>query len=677
MAGESPRLIQRAQAAARLLDDEALAALANKGLVRRAKKDVEAAPPQLTETPDGLSFQVEDCTVTMADIPAQARCTCPATGGCRHILAAILFLRESPATEASATKAPTTSPAYEILKLSDDEIQKAAGTALVRRAKLALAMGLPVEFEDSKIFRIRFPSWNLACTWQPGGGLAGMICSCHAAMCEHRVAGVLAFQAAAGQRTINATSFVLDESAGAPRSREQVRASVGVVLREMIALGLSRLSESTEKRLRTLAVSAHGVDLPRLERLLRTLADEAASSLNRNALATSRTFLETASRLEAMCVALARPTADLVGVHRSRYEKVGDIELVGLGARQWRTRSGYVGLTVYFWDRSRKDWATWTESRPVTVPDFDPVVCYRSDGLWNQSPWMASRNVVRAAGAWRNRGGRLSGRPSTRSFLVGPSDIGTVPGMVERWSELAPRVDRLFAGGLRERNEQDEIVLLRPKTWDAALFDPIEQELRQSIVDEDGRMLLIVLPHLLTTADAITILERHDPTTTTALLGLLRMHRGRPAVEPITLVGNTLTHLTLDGSGPTKTPATKSPTKFPEDADGLEDPEEGLDEEPSESLLGRLFAEILERLESIAEAGVRSAPNVSDLERLARKSDAAGLVSLARPLKRLADQLEQLRKSVEANALEPAETLLRCYYLVRLAVAEELVATSR
>ena len=61
------------------------------------------------------------------------------------------------------------------------------------------------------------------------------------------------------------------------------------------------------------------------------------------------------------------PKPALIGQHRTVYDKVGDIQLVGMGARRWRTKSGYVGLTVYFWDRSATDWATWSESRPEAV----------------------------------------------------------------------------------------------------------------------------------------------------------------------------------------------------------------------------------------------------------------------------------------------------------------------
>jgi SWIM zinc finger len=672
MAGESSRL-ERAQAAARLLDDEALAALANKGLLRRARKDVETAPPKLVQGSD-VRFQVEDATVTIAEMPTQSKCTCPASGICRHVLAAILVLRDS-AVAASLEAAPVVAGA-EVLALTDEDLRNAGGAALLRKATQALAMSLPVEFEEAATLRIRFPTWNVTCSWLPGGGVGGMICSCHAPLCEHRIAAVLAYQVSKGQRQLDAEAAVLDESAGAPRTRQEVVSSVGVVLHEMVSLGLARLSASTEDRLRTLAVSAHGVDLPRLERMLRSLADEVSLSLQRNAQAASANLLSTAANTEALRVALKQPSPGLVGVHRSRYEKVGDIELIGLGARQWRTRSGYIGLTIYFWDRSMKDWATWSESRPVSVPDFNPADRYRQDGLWGlTSPAQTSRSAVRLMGTWRNRSGRLSGRPSMRSLLLGPTDVNQVPCAVTQWSALGDRANRLFAAGLTERREQDEIVLLRPKNWDTAVFDPIGQELMQTIHDESGRPLLVTMPHTPMTENAISILERHDPRGTWGLLGLLRLRHGQLAVEPVTLFGDTIVHLTLDGNPPNRSTAA-SPVAAAVEVEELEDSDDEPEEVQSTSPLGHLFTQAAELLEAMAEGGLRSARNVDQLRHLSARCDSLGLTAVARPLGRLADQLDRLRKTTDASAASAAETLLRTRYLLKFAAAQEAVAAA-
>ncbi|HEV3116502.1 MAG TPA: SWIM zinc finger family protein, partial [Gemmataceae bacterium] len=100
MAGEDSLLAQ-IHTALLHFDDDALAALANKGLVRRARKDLETVTPLVVGPAEGcLRVQIDDCTIDLAVSPAQSKCTCPATGVCRHILAAILFVRDQAAAQA-------------------------------------------------------------------------------------------------------------------------------------------------------------------------------------------------------------------------------------------------------------------------------------------------------------------------------------------------------------------------------------------------------------------------------------------------------------------------------------------------------------------------------------------------------------------------------------------------
>jgi hypothetical protein len=673
MAGESP-VLTRVRAALSLLDDEALAALASKGLVRRARNDLQSSPPKLIEpSDDKVRLQVEEYTVELAEIATQFGCTCPATGACRHIVTAILFLRESSAAAPPANQRKPSTAADEMLAVTDEALEKWAGKALIRRAIQILANDVRAEFEETKTLVIRFSNWNVTCRWIPGYELSGMICSCHAAgPCAHRVAAVMAFQSARGRRQIVSTPTALDAPSGAPRTRLEVLESIGSVLHESVSLGLSRLSSASEARLRTLAVSAHGVDLPRLERMLHALADEVALWLRRDAQASTTNLLTTASRIEALRRALANPSAGLVGVHRSRYDKVGDIDFVGMGARQWQTRSGYCGVTVYFWDRSRNAWATWTESRPVGQAGFDPISRYHQDGPWDgcDSPSQASRHVMRLLPTWRNRAGRLSGRTATRCVIVRKSDSSQMPSPITAWSELAERAGRLFAGGLQTRAEQDEIVFLRPERWSPAAFDTVRQVLVQQVFDVVGRALLLVTPHSRQTENAIRILEQHNPETTWGLVGLLRLDGERLVAEPVTIHGETSINLNLDGLPANKVAGHARST----DAEEPELEEPALELLESTSSLGILLTRGRGELEAVAEGGLRSFRDIDRLRTISNQCDSLGLASVARPIARLADELDQVRKSIGTGTSSPAGTLLCAYYVVTLAAAQEVVA---
>ena len=248
------------------------------------------------------------------------------------------------------------------------------------------------------------------------------------------------------------------------------------------------------------------------------------------------------------------------------------------------------------------------------------------------------------------------------------SQSGTV--CHQRWSELSERAGRLFAGGLKDRSEQDEIVLLRPEQWGPAQFDAVRQELLQPVFDNARHPLLLVMPHTPQTENAIPILEQHDPGTTWGLLGLLRLHREQLAVEPVTIYRDKFINLTLDGL-PTTKAAADSPAKAEEE---VEEPEQEQEAVASTSPLGVLLIQAAEQLEAIAEGGLRSARNIDRLRTLSNQSASLGLASIARPMARLADQLDQIRKSIGADVTFSAGTLLRTYYIVKFAAAQVAVA---
>ncbi|MCY2964165.1 MAG: SWIM zinc finger family protein, partial [Planctomycetota bacterium] len=312
MAGTHP-FLTKLRAILATQDDDALAALANKGLLRRAQKDLETQRPTLAEVTDThVRLTTKEATVVIPELLVKSTCTCPASGICRHVLSALVALRDAqfmggpyyaapqsaqPAgspVDSSATDVPpivksenrpetapvdraasVASPAEVLGSVSDEELQKWAGKATYRKGVTLLTNSPNRQVEAGSTLVVKFPDRNLVCRWIPSSGLVGMVCSCQAEnVCEHVVAAVLAYQMALGREAVTAVDRVLAESSGAPRTRAEVLESVGNVLREIIVVGCSRMAPASSQRLTTLAVSAHGVDLPRLERQIRGLAKE-------------------------------------------------------------------------------------------------------------------------------------------------------------------------------------------------------------------------------------------------------------------------------------------------------------------------------------------------------------------------------------------------------------------
>ena len=651
-------------ATARSLDDEALAALANKGLVRRARKELESETPRLLVEGDLAFIETGGHRVTLAPIPAQCRCNCPATNVCRHILAALIFLRGSaPAAESGP------SPRREILALTAETIEAWAGKALYRAAVQAIGDGLPIETAGNGTLAIAMPTRSVVCRWVGGAGLDGMLCSCHAdPPCEHRVAALLGFLAQEGRFTAPVNETALQASAGAARTREEVLASAGTLLRELVALGIPRLSSSTVERLRTLSISAQAVDLPRLQRLLAALASEVALHVTRDAQASAAGLLEQAARIEALRCALAQARPEHVGRHRARYVQVGDCELCGAGARQWRTRSGYTGLTLYFWEAATRRWNTWTDARPSGTPGFSPLRAYHGGGPWSGgcTPYEACRSQIRLSGAWRSPAGRLSGRASTTAALVGRTDTGRLPA-IEDWQDLRGHVVALFGSGLGEFDEQREIVVLRPAGWLPPEYDESRQRLTRSVMDAKGRALPLMLAYSEDTRGAIGVVERYEPAPGAMVLGLLRIVDGVLAVEPVSLIesGRVLGVTLADRSKGAAPPGVPAETE-----DWSADEPEIRGALPSAA--AQSIGQALSAMEQLAEVGIAAA--VEGFADCADRCGALFLNACATRLRSLDAKLTRARReSTAASRDEAALELLRAYYVVSLARRLDIV----
>ncbi len=324
----------------RHFDDEAFVALANRGLLRRAQKDLEKLEAQvLEEGAEALIVGFGEQRIRFdARGPAHAQCSCPASGVCQHILAAAIMLQRSaeaaPAPAASNESSekgvpqaenepsspalsPASSPAAletaeapatgtlaclqaELLAIPAAELLKHAGKAGYRWAWQFVAdldpeQGLQISGERYLILGFAHPRLSLR---YMGGSLDSLIADVDTKQIEkYRVAAVLAYRRANGlenpppEAPGKAQTTALDlgkdhnlaqlPAEALEESRRRLRASALQLFQESVELGLAHLSQGIYERYSTLAVWAQGAEYYRLALLLRHLADHVELLLER------------------------------------------------------------------------------------------------------------------------------------------------------------------------------------------------------------------------------------------------------------------------------------------------------------------------------------------------------------------------------------------------------------
>ncbi len=92
-------------------DEETLISLANKGIYKRACKDIEGITPEICEKENSIEVKIGDEVCTINSPLSESRCSCVSRGICRHIMGAILLLKkdlpEGTVAEAPVSALPT------------------------------------------------------------------------------------------------------------------------------------------------------------------------------------------------------------------------------------------------------------------------------------------------------------------------------------------------------------------------------------------------------------------------------------------------------------------------------------------------------------------------------------------------------------------------------------------
>lgn len=561
-------------------DDAAFEALANRGLLRRARKDLEKQDPVILEdTPTHLELGVGEHRVRFdARGPAFAQCSCPAGTICQHILAAALSLQaraaqSEPASASPAATVPDDAPAAPLrelhdalLAMSQAVLVKHAGKAGYRWAwqfvqDLDPESGLSLGGERHVVIGFRHPSITFR---YMGGGPESLVADVQTTqLAKQQVAAVLAYRRAHGvdipepESVAKASAPGLDlgkDHAPAVRgeedrhdSRDRLRTNVQRLLEDCVGLGLSHLSAGIQQRFATVAVWAQGAEYYRLALLLRRIADHVEMLLERAGGADEERLFEEMSLAAALTSALGaadargESPARLLGRSRSRYEEVPTLELLGLGAHAWHSASGYLGLTMLFWSPKEQRFFACTDARPELQRGFDPVARYRAAGPWSGlgAPAHATGRSLTLIAPHANRQGRLSLSEATTAT------VRDAPGFADRlapcrvWAELAASRSRAMRSLLAEPEPMRDWVVLEPARWTAAQFDPVRQSLTWVLEDRDGEGLELQLPYSPYTEHAITRIEqcsKESPREGT--LVVVRLHTLANGIvgEPLSLV---------------------------------------------------------------------------------------------------------------------------------------------
>ncbi|MEM6531398.1 MAG: hypothetical protein AAF654_02175, partial [Myxococcota bacterium] len=377
------------------LDEAALIMLANRGLYKRATKDLEKGNgPKVEVKDDGTVIgHFSDVTTTMAPgVPFKhTECTCGATGSCRHRVALVLAF-QAEHDEASPRARPP-------LDVSDEDLEARLGSAfkaaLRTRAKGYTAT---VRYDDPPVVLLPTCTVTFLVPWD----LSHVRCDCEVGVdCEHVAMAVWALRQCPneqGEHLVSLQAHVeTDRASGVLQNLRELAD-------ELVRGGWAGALEGIEMRVAPV-VAALGkrrfvwlADL--LERLLVAMRESDEGLASADATECSDLLAELYMRCRAQPTPRA-PAGHLYGEGVAGETKLDRVVLRALGAR-YRV-SGRIGrLSLFFREQGSRDALVLERSWTVDEghrPPPGPEVGRRR--LLNTTVEMLSTSNVMTRGAKR------------------------------------------------------------------------------------------------------------------------------------------------------------------------------------------------------------------------------------------------------------------------------------
>lgn len=556
------------------MDDDYLIGISNKGIVKRAYKDKEEVPADVTGWGEEPSVRVGDETVTVRFPLGESRCSCPSRSICRHVVQAILVLREhaaqgtSPTQQTGETLQPenadeTSQPrqtgeppqpknAEEALRGEINvcplpTLKKAMGSRAWQTFLNRVAAGAKPGIQYSSIVTVRLPEQEFVVKLL--SPLEYSSCTCHKKdLCAHKAEAILWCQLEA--KVLTGETLLEEPGEGRVYDMDAVREAAGQMkefLEELMRTGLSRTSPDALDYLERLAVISHNAGLARFEGYFRALFDSYDRYFKRKAAFRTEELMEQITRLYQrtdllLHAADSAETAGYAGEFRADYMPAGNLDLIGIAMEHFSSQTGYEGETVYFLEENTGKWYTYTNARPV----FYEKGGRKRTAEKSQAPWGLDISLeglpkvrIRLSGAKCDARRRLSASQDTKGEILGEQKLSLAD--VEGWyysdfAKLFPeQIGRQQREWLSENDapEGTDLVFVQPVSCEKADFSQTGQRLSLPLYDGQGREIVVEVTYSKDEAASIRYLERISEKKPPCFLGKIYLRDGRIRMYPV------------------------------------------------------------------------------------------------------------------------------------------------
>jgi len=534
------------------LDENYILNIANKGLLNRAKKELEntniiingdmneGTPATDKATNAEVTLSISDTiftasfsdgtTVSIQDSPSNFACSCPSRSICKHVVVALLAAMQTinsievshtpsqpnaTLTTPLSTDTSTAAASFDyLLEHTQESLIKEYSKKLYNNALNKVLSGQTCDITHQQKLSISMMEGAITVTLLPGDSLDNAICTCKTNPCQHRLEALFHYiHVKTGKLSFTPTETKVSVDLSIiPHALSFVE--------DIYRIGLFRLPPDYAGLCSQYASLCHGAGFAALERHFEACSNELSLYESKNAgfnianfskrlAAAYQILYNLKNRIDATTQnTLNQNTsnqntsnqdiASLVGRFKQQYTALPKIKIFGIGAYPWYAKSGFCGVSAVFFCPELKKTLSFAISRPA---ESESKALKAIERFWgDRSTWdinvtldELARGEYALIGAKISTSERLSSSEETKGSIISPHTNLDDPALAELVIDNFSKLKNLFTHEEVEFNSVYAIV--KPATIGQGSFNRVAQEYTLPLFDKHENILHLVVKY--------------------------------------------------------------------------------------------------------------------------------------------------------------------------------------
>lgn len=507
------------------INEEFIVSISNKGIYKRSVKDLEKARENISlavKDTGLIEVKIEDAVVELNVNIQNSKCTCPSSSICKHIVMALLYLKEfydnnqdgaEEIKEEAKEEIDETVFYEELKKLTGEKVLELVGKKNYNSLINSIFIRNEAVFEYGDMLTVSIASQSVKVYFPKENSIENAMCSCkEKGICSHKAYALISYLIKKGKITEEDTEY--DKIEIGEKEREIIQ-NLHLFISSIFDRGISGLTGNEISQAEKFYIQTYGIKLFAAADELKNLSSELGFYFSKNISFSNKRLMHILcsvyNRTSALLVTEDnRKKLMLAGQRQEEKFNLDNIELIGLGASGGLTKRNDLLVTAYFYCKDIKTILSMSTLRPYENSSQLGTL-YNMGQVWSND--LSFKEVSMSKMTLRDAKlstGKVSSAKSTVCSIKGKTSEEDVQEIaVSDYSFIGEELRKHKFKYFEPYSATKNIFLIKAEEIKNIEYDKIEQKLKFDSCDSNGNIITFDIKYSSVSENSIKYFEKN------------------------------------------------------------------------------------------------------------------------------------------------------------------------